>query len=794
MRLIGKLILLLIIMFLAWYLYTLSTGYHSAYNEENKEQEKTAYISHNAFQVANTEELTYDLPKNATNFKLLIYPIISKETFKERLTKRTSENAINFSLNIKHSGKSNKLDYKADVKEYVNRQTSESLQPFWFSDKQNVLLSKTHEFEVSQGKSIVFSLSSDTVNTYLVRTYYQQRQSTTRVRQRWQRSSTRRKENLLKYYPFDADAISNAEISSMYKNSWSSVAPVQDANSELKGVQLFEYENRDLLTPENTNQFSSLNVHLPKNSKYTFKVLDEVDVRLNIELLTEADALQATLRHKSDRANVTSRSVDSKDFNSIQLAPGQYELSFNQDVAFDVELNTNSDEEIQSLILPETYTSIYSIQEGESINYAVKSLESISAYYKAVFYTLGELKNAKVKVNIYSNEVLLSSGTESISFESSDYMPLVVDSEVGLQRISAAFEKNIDINKQATRIEIIAVENPVNVRLLNTVSGISAIKKVSKNSVASYQNSWFVLKPQNALMFLRDKKVSRFLNIESNAIKGERVAQSFEKLKPQESKRFKVVHYLNKSTVYSSNNGVNFKKLTANRNYQLKFRDKRTNSKVYIRPTLVVRTKQAGQLTQASINFAGKVIELQSTQVLDEYLLPKVEANKTYPLNIQSSDDNEYYINYTEVNSTMLSKRQLFKAKKVTKYNFYKRNNVFESLSINLMNNSPGAFEIKTTLLKNGKLLKPQQTSSSRKFIFDNYDSELSDNVLPSADCSTACYLYTPQFLPLYEDLKAGWYELHIETPSNTQLYIDVGKTYYQQGTQSIIFTDEVQN
>jgi len=790
MRLIGKVIILIILILFGVYIYSKYVSYRTELTEDNVEQEKELYISHSAYQIANNESLSYSLPKNATNFKILVYPIIENELYLELKDKQNLEKQIDLSLNLNYEGGTKKQDYKAEIKTYSHINTNELIQPFWINEEQTVLLSKTLEFEVPKSKDIKFYLSSEKISSYLVRTYYQQRQSRTRVKQRWLRTSERRKANLLKYYPFDADNVSNSEINSLYKNSWSSVAPNLEGGSELKAARLFEYENRDeLISINNNNLFSSSDIYLPKNSKYTFKVLNKTNISLDLELLNASDDFKAVLTHKNENALIKSSSYVKADFKQLTLEPGQYELSFTTDIAFRFE--AESEEAIEK---PDTFTSLYKLNVGESISYAVKSLPDINEYYKAAFHGLGGVDRAKLRIDTYSGDKLIDRKLEEIEFQVSEYMPYVTSRELGLQNISGASEKSIAISDIATRLEITAIDQPVSVSLSNTVSGLAAIKRITNASANSYQNAWFVLKPEQALEFLRDNKVNRYLNIESNAIQTDRVAQSFEKIRPLNSRRFKVVYYKNKSTIYSGNSAVNFRKINTRRTNSFNFQDKRTVSKKTLRPTLIIESKKPTDFSNTIVTLDGKTIELEQFESMQEFLLPKIQANTNYALSITPQSNRNFYINYTSVNDTMLSKRQLFKANKVTKYRFYKRDNVFESLSINILNNKSSAFEIKTSLLKDGLVVRPQKTPATRRIIFDTYDENLSKNMLRNSECRRNCYLYTPQFLPLYEDLSAGWYELHIEIPGNTQLYLDVSKTYYQEGSQSIIFSDELQN
>ena len=45
--------------------------------------------------------------------------------------------------------------------------------------------------------------------------------------------------------------------------------------------------------------------------------------------------------------------------------------------------------------------------------------------------------------------------------------------------------------------------------------------------------------------------------------------------------------------------------------------------------------------------------------------------------------------------------------------------------------------------------------------------------------------------MPLYEDLKTGKYELRVEVSNPNDTFVDITKTYYQKGSQSVVFVDE---
>lgn len=786
MRLLGKLLICILLFFVGSYLYSLYNEFSSSINDENVEQEKEFYTAHTAYLAKNNEPVNYNLPKNATNFKVLVYPIIDEDVFLARKDKPGLEKQIEYALNLSYAGDETQYKYSTEVKTYTHQITEESLQPFWLNDEQTVLLSRSLEFEVPKVKDVSFSLNSENVSAYLIRTYYQQRQSRNRISQRWQRMSSRRKENLLKYYPFDPDVISRSEINSLYKNAWSSVAPSAENDSNVNTISLFEYDERQDLIANSGIQFSNLDVYLPKSSKYTFKVYKEAQLNFSVQSLNLSDNTTATLKHKQENASIKTKTYTFEDLKQLRVKPGNYELSFSDDVSLQVETNA----EDAHLELPNFSTSLYNLDAFESIAYAVKTLPNIKAFYKATFHTLDEFKSAKVRIELFAGNERLSSNEHNLNFVASEYLPFTTSKEHGLQSLSEAIEKTINVNEKATRVVISALDTPISIRLTNTVSGLSAIKRISDTSAGSYQNAWFVLKPEKALSFLRDNKISRYLNIGSNAIPAERVAQSFEKLRPLNSQRFKVVYYQDNSTIHSGNSGVSFRRLRKNGNNRISFNDKKLASKKTLKPTVIIRSRSQ-EPSNTELRFADKNLVLENTESVQEHLLPRTEIKRPYNLNLISANNQDVYVNYTQVGNTQLLKRQFFNANKTLKYKFYKKANVFESLSLHLLSNNAQQAEIKTSLLKNKRLIKPQKTSASRQFIFAKSDDTLTNSLLPSSDCRSRCKLFTPQFLPLYEDLSEGWYELHIEVPSRRGFFVDVNKTYYQSDSQSITFSDE---
>ncbi len=781
MKLIGRLIILLFIGLVGYiaYLY-INIFIQQELSSEQTISQKEGYQLHTAFMIGAGEKISFKLANNATHLKTIIYPLY--ETKASNL-EEMADFKINYEVTINNSNASSELQLTADFKTYKHIETGKPVHPYWYLDDYRIATSQSIVHEVEKdNKNVDMHINSEQIGKFLVRNYYQQKQSKKRVEQQWGRASSKRKDNLVRYYPFSQEQLKDYEIKNMYTNAWSSVAPTSVGETELKSISLYEYEDREQLISNSIIEHDFESVYLPNSHKYTFQVLQKTRLDINTKIIkATAEKPMALLVWKTADGRIISKTYDIEKIASIEYEQGSYELSFNQDVSFRFD-NATLDHLVK---LPSSRIRSFKLLPQDTIGYDIVDTADVKQSFKLTVHGVSHTNNAKLRISYFSEEELKREEILNINLIERQYTPFIFDKTKGLFIISDPQEIKITVPAGVDKLEIENTSKTILLNLYNSFDSVTEVKTVSDSFNQEYQDAWFVLKPIEILDYSKQQKIAFYLDIDKNRINPNKVVSAFEKLHPLNTQRFKELFLIKTPTIQGQYSVNTFNKLSKVKSVLIK--DKSTTVSRLISPKIIAVSKEI-QPFEATYSFANIDSSALLRPGLNQLVLPQIQSNQTYLFKSPKNDQVDYYLNYSSGEEDQIQKRKLYKASSQLNYIMNVTDSSQQALNLYMMSHNQQPKSVNLTISKITASGKKQV--AARLLKFQNYDNELTSNLIRNLDCSIKCYLYTPQYISLPESLSAGKYEIKLEGVTGD--YIDLTRTYYNNERAANIFSDEI--
>ena len=769
MRILAKFLLIfLIVLPISYYLYTVYEETFTNRQIDDRELLRD-YTTHRVQRAQTGNSIEYQLPSNATNFKLLIYPLVDKQYANEKTD-------VKYTLKVSYGDDSSEFELSSTQQPYQDITLNELKHPFLFNDDLNVGSSRLLEVRLGNSREVMIEVDSGDFSSYVVRAFIQKSKTANRSSTEWSRTSIAQKKKLAKSYPFDVQKLSSTEIHNLYSNLWSRISPVISSEEVIQVADLYEYKERSSLVPLSRLELLDRRfVYLPKGNTYTFNVLSTTTGSFEFNSIEGIPApVKALLNHQSVDGQQSSRELTLSSGKLISFEPGKYEITFSRPIGF--VLNETDDNE--NIERPDLSVYYYYLKPGALISYNTTQIPGQRQRFKAEIIGASSVSEYDIHVQ-YAGSKRTERSYERFqgNYRQDPFAPFSIHSEEGI--IDTSNRAVLDVTPSdfaPIEITLKTRYEPILIAFYNTFSTVPSLKVINTKETDSniIYKDWLAIKSSEHLSLLRNKGYIPVEQIDKYRL-SQTEETEFERLYPETSTISKRVALLAEQPSDTSFTGNSYYRVPTLRG-QIHFKDINATSKEMINPKLIIIGDKENP--SGSVRLAGRDLSFKSKKAFTVVHLPRVPNGSVQQYRINADGNYRYYLNFIRETDTKVSWSDFIKIQDQMSFKIQRLQQYKQLINIKLLATSAGKKTLSLKLKSKTGSVNTLTTTDYLKIIYDDTSLSTSESIANLSQCE-GCILYERQFFVLNDDLDLGDYSLEVSTKDCEECYVSLSLSHY---------------